>query len=55
MNGFLMKIGVILEPIQWLKPKYILPIIMLVQLWLSLGTSFLGVHCRLQTVDRTLY
>jgi multiple sugar transport system permease protein len=55
-NGFLMQIGVILEPIQWLKdPKYILPIIMLVQLWLSLGVSFLAFIAGLQTVDKTLY
>ena len=55
-NGFLMKIGLIYEPIQWLQdPKYILAIVMLVQLWLSLGTSFLAFIAGLQTVDRTLY
>ncbi len=56
MNGFLMKIGIIYEPILWLQnPKYMLAIIMLVQLWLSLGTSFLAFIAGLQTVDRTLY
>lgn len=56
MNGFLMKIGLIYEPILWLQdPKYMLGIIMLVQLWLSLGTSFLAFIAGLQTVDRTLY
>lgn len=56
MNGFLMKIGLIYEPILWLQdPKYMLAIIMLVQLWLSLGTSFLAFIAGLQTVDRTLY
>ncbi|WP_425495977.1 carbohydrate ABC transporter permease [Paenibacillus lemnae] len=55
-NGMLMKIGVILEPIQWLKTEaYIMPIIILVQLWLSLGTGFLAFIAGLQTVDRTLY
>jgi len=55
-NGMLMNLGFILEPIQWLKdPEYILPIIMLVQLWLSLGVSFLAFIAGLQTVDRTLY
>ena len=55
-NGFLIKWGFILEPIQWLKKEeYILPIIILVQLWLSLGTGFLAFIAGLQTVDRTLY
>lgn len=55
LNGFLMQTGFILEPIQWLlDEKYILPIVMLVQLWLSLGTSFLAFIAGLQTVDRTL-
>ena len=56
MNGFLMKIGIIYEPVQWLQdPQYMLAIIILVQLWLSLGTSFLAFIAGLQTVDRTLY
>ena len=56
MNGFLMKIGIIYEPILWLQnPKYMLTIIIVVQLWLSLGTSFLAFIAGLQTVDRTLY
>ena len=51
-----MKIGLVYEPIQWLQdPKYILAIVMLVQLWLSLGTSFLAFIAGLQTIDRTLY
>nr|WP_229725609.1 sugar ABC transporter permease [Paenibacillus abyssi] len=55
-NGLLIKLGVILEPIQWLKTEaYILGIIILVQLWLSLGTGFLAFIAGLQTVDRTLY
>lgn len=55
LNGFLMKIGFILEPIQWLlDEKYILTIVMIVQLWLSLGTSFLAFIAGLQTIDKTL-
>lgn len=55
-NGFLIKFGLLMEPIQWLKEeKYILAIIILVQLWLSLGTGFLAFIAGLQTVDRTLY
>lgn len=56
MNGLLIKLGIVLEPIQWLKTEaYVMPIIILVQLWLSLGTGFLAFIAGLQTVDRTLY
>ncbi|MNC27626.1 L-arabinose transport system permease protein AraP [compost metagenome] len=52
----MIKYGFILEPILWLKTEgYILPIIIVVQLWLSLGTGFLAFIAGLQTVDRTLY
>ncbi|MGO4109774.1 carbohydrate ABC transporter permease [Paenibacillus sp. YAF4_2] len=55
LNGFLIKFGFILEPIQWLtNEKYILAIVIIVQLWLSLGTSFLAFIAGLQTIDRTL-
>ncbi len=55
LNGFLMRAGFILEPIQWLlDEKYILAIVMIVQLWLSLGTSFLAFIAGLQTIDKTL-
>lgn len=55
LNGFLIKFGFILEPIQWLtNEQYILMIVMIVQLWLSLGTSFLAFIAGLQTIDRTL-
>ncbi|GIO52694.1 MULTISPECIES: carbohydrate ABC transporter permease [Paenibacillus] len=55
LNGFLIKFGFMLEPIQWLtNEKYILPIIMIVQLWLSLGTSFLAFIAGLQTIDKSL-
>ncbi|MEK5447818.1 MULTISPECIES: carbohydrate ABC transporter permease [Paenibacillus] len=56
MNGLLLRFGFILEPILWLKTEgYIMPIIILVQLWLSLGTGFLAFIAGLQTVDGTLY
>ena len=55
-NGFLIRWGIMLEPIQWLKTSvYIMPILILVQLWLSLGTGFLAFIAGLQTVDKTLY
>ncbi|WP_054027047.1 carbohydrate ABC transporter permease [Bacillus sp. FJAT-28004] len=55
VNGFLMKLGFINEPVLWFQnPKYTLTIIIIVQLWLSLGTSFLAFIAGLQSIDRTL-
>ncbi|WP_245640222.1 carbohydrate ABC transporter permease [Paenibacillus dakarensis] len=55
-NSFLINWGFIMEPIQWMQdPKYVLMILILVQLWLSLGTSFLAFIAGLQNVDRTMY
>lgn len=56
VNGFLMRTGFISEPILWFQdPQYTLMIIIVVQLWLSLGTSFLAFIAGLQTVDKTLF
>ena len=56
VNGFLMKTGFIAEPILWLTdPKYIMGILIVVQMWLSLGTSFLALIAGLQGVDQSLY
>src|SRR5690554_7016874 len=55
-NGILMNLGLIDSPILWLKdPTYMLPVLIIVQLWLSLGVSFLAFIAGLQSVDRTLY
>ena len=55
-NAYLIKFGIINEPIQWLSNEnYIIWIIMIVQLWLSLGVSFLSFIAGLQSVDKTLY
>jgi len=55
-NAFLIKYGIIDSPILWLKdPDYIMLVIIIVQLWLSLGVSFLAFIAGLQNVDRNLY
>ena len=55
-NAWLMKMGFINSPILWFeKAEYILPILIVVQLWLSLGVSFLAFIAGLQTVDKSLY
>lgn len=56
VNGFLLKWGILQEPIQWLQdPRYMMAVVILVVLWLSLGTSFLVFIAGLQGIDRTLY
>jgi len=55
-NSFLMSFGFIEEPIQWLTTEqYIMPIIIIVQLWMSMGTGFLAMRAGFSSVDRTLY
>ncbi len=52
----LIKWGFIDEPILWMQTeKYVLPVLVIVQLWLSLGTGFLSFIAGLQTVDKSLY
>ena len=56
LNGILMKLGILDEAIIWMKTeKYVLPFLIVVQLWLSLGTGFLSFIAGLQTVDNSLY
>lgn len=56
LNGLLLKGGWINTAIIWMKTeKYVLPVLIVVQLWLSLGTGFLAFIAGLQTVDKTLY
>lgn len=56
VNSMLMKLGIIYEPILWLSDtRYMLTVIIIVQLWASLGTSFLAFIAGLQGVDRALY
>lgn len=55
-NAWLMKLGFIQSPILFFETaKYIMPILIIVQLWLSLGVSFLAFIAGLQNVDRSLY
>ena len=56
INSFLISYGFVTEPVQWLKtPQYIVPIIVIVQLWMSMGVSFLSNIAGLQNVDEQLY
>lgn len=56
INGVLMNLGITQEPIAWLVDTgYIMPTLIIVQLWMSLGTGFLAFIAGLQGVDTTLY
>lgn len=56
INSLLLSIGVITEPIAWLKTaSYLMPIIIMVQLWQSMGISFLSNISGLQNVSAELY
>lgn len=56
VNAWLMKLGISQEAILWFEnADYIMPILIIVQLWLSLGVSFLSFIAGLQTVDKALY
>ncbi len=56
INSLLTRTGLMFEPVNWMQnPKYIMLIIILVSLWLSLGTSFLAFIAGLQSVDKSLY
>ncbi|MCM1190484.1 MAG: sugar ABC transporter permease [bacterium] len=55
VNAWLMKLGITQEAIQWLVTKeYIMPILIVVQLWLSLGVSFLTFIAGFQNLDKSL-
>ena len=56
INSLLLSSGIITEPVVWLRePSYLMPIIILVQLWQSMGISFLANISGLQNVSRDLY
>ncbi|MDR1691911.1 MAG: sugar ABC transporter permease [Oscillospiraceae bacterium] len=56
LNGSLLQWDLIQEPILWMQTaKYVMPVLIVVQLWLSLGTGFLAFIAGLQTIDKSLY
>lgn len=56
VNSLLLSMGVITEPITWLKnATYVMPIIIVVQLWQSMGVSFLANISGLQNINSEMY
>ena len=55
-NALLIQTNIIKEPITWLQDAdYIVWILIIVQLWMSLGVSFLSFIAGLQSVNKELY
>lgn len=56
LNSFLVKLGIISDPIQWLTDtNYMMTVVIIVILWLSMGTGFLSFVAGLQSLDRELF
>ncbi len=54
VNAFLTNLGIIDGPINWFTdPNYMMPVILLVILWMSLGTGFLAFIAGLQGMDHS--
>jgi len=55
-NNLLLTLGTITQPIKWFQTAaYVMPLLIIISLWLSLGTSFLSFIAGLQTVDPGQY
>lgn len=56
VNSLLISLNIISEPIQWFSnPNYSMTLVIIIQLWMSMGVSFLANISGLQNVDTSLY
>lgn len=56
INNFLINIGVINEPILWTTdPNHIMTVIIIISLWMSMGTGFLVFLAGLQNISKEYY
>lgn len=56
LNSFLMNIGILNEPINWVHdPAWLMTVMMIVTLWGSMGVGFLAMMAGILNVDPTLY
>lgn len=56
LNGILMSLNIIYEPIQWLTDeKYMMGVAIIVIIWMSLGTAFLSFLAGFRAIDDKLY
>lgn len=56
LNSFLLNLGVIQDPVQWLQsPQYLMPIMIVVTLWSSMGVGFLAMLAGILEINPELY
>ena len=56
INSLLMQVGILNEPQEWLvNQNTVLPVLIVVQLWLSLGTGFLAFVAGFQNTDKSQF
>lgn len=56
INNFLINLGLIVEPILWTKDaRYILFVVIVISVWMSMGTGFLVFLAGFQNMDKQLY
>ncbi len=56
LNNILINIGIIQEPILWnMDPEYIMSVIIIIAIWMSMGTGFLVFLAGLQNIPREFY
>lgn len=56
LNYILMKLGAIEQPVQWLQSsQYLMPIMIIVSLWSSMGVGFLAILAGILNVDHDQY
>lgn len=55
-NSFLISLNIINEPVQWLSDtSTMMTVLIIIQLWASLGTAFLSFVAGFQSLDRSLF
>ncbi len=56
LNSVLMDFGILNNAVQWLTDtKYMMTVVVIVQLWSSMGAGFLSLRAGFQNIDATLY
>ena len=56
LNSWLMELGIITEPIMWLTDtRFLLPIVIVIGLWSSMGIGFLSMIAGILNTDASLY
>lgn len=56
LNNLLLRWGMILEPILWTKDaNYVMAVVMIISVWMSMGTGFLVFLAGFQNIDPALY